>query len=627
MHLFAFPDTTLVYSAYLLLGSIAIVLAQNLDRLRNPLSESIAAFLVQGFAIGAAFGWDNDWDAAMLSGMVGIALFAALRYRLRLFTLSGHLIIVASALITVYSGLWAIQWIHDLPVSEAIRISLYSSLGISLVVLPLNFGKVWLRAAILGRRKWHRPRKPLSGNESRNCPKVSIHVPCYAEPPEIVIETLNALSRLDYPDYEVIVIDNNTTDPKLWEPLEQHCAYLGERFRFFHVEGITGAKAGALNYITPYVASDATLIACVDSDYIAEPDFLRRLAGFFDDPQVGFVQTSHDYRQWENRPYQKACYWEYMPFYKQMLPTLSEWTSSYTVGTMCIVRRQALQGVGGWAEWCLTEDSELAIRIHALGYQSITIADTFGRGLVPETFTDYKKQRFRWTAGPIQQLKHHFRLLLTGSSAGRSLMTPQQRYFELIHCTDGVHYIFSMLGSLVAPLITLQLVSSVNAIPIPKVLILLFLAATLMQFTFTWLEYRILGASWKDMVWGTIAAAALQHTKEVAAIAALFSRKPLSWTRTNKFKALPKGLSTLNSARWETTRGVVTIAMAIFCTYHLHIEQPGLAWVGVLFLFTSGLTYLAAPLMAILGERDLIEGVRLPSSPTITKEGIVETLE
>ena len=626
MHLFELRDTTLLYSVYFLLGSITIVLAQNFDKLRTPISENISAILVQVFAVGTAFAWDHDWDAAMLSGIAGIALFAVLRYRLRLFTLSGHLILTGSTMIILTSGLWGIQWIHDLPVSEAVRISLYTTLGISLVLLPLSFGKVWLRAAILGRREWRRPRTPLSGNESRNCPKVSIHVPCYAEPPEIVIETLNALSRLDYPDYEVIVIDNNTKDPKLWEPLEQHCAYLGERFNFFHVEGITGAKAGALNYITPYVATDATLIACIDSDYIAEPDFLLRLAGFFDDPQIGFIQTSHDYRQWENRPYQRACYWEYMPFYKQMLSTLSEWISSYTVGTMCIVRRQALQDAGGWAEWCLTEDSEVAIRIHALGYKSITIANTFGRGLVPETFTDYKKQRFRWTAGPLQQLKHHFRLLLTGSSACRSL-TPQQRYFELVHCTEGLPYIFSMLGSLIAPVITLQLASSVKVIPIPKVFILLFLVAMLMQFTLTWLEYRILGASWKDMLWGRIAAAALQHTKEVAAVAALFSRKPLSWTRTNKFKVLPAGLSTLNSTRWETTRGVVTLAMAIFCIYHLNIKQPGLAWVGVLFLFTSSLTYLAAPLMAILGERDLIKEIRSPSSPRITNEGIVETSE
>lgn len=626
-HLFSFSDTALIYSAFFLIASMAVVLAHNFGFPETPLAERIGALSVPIFATAVAGAWEHNWAAALVSGIAGMILVAALRFRLRMFTLSGHLIIAAFAMLTLCSGWWGVQWINGLPVSGATRISVYIGLGMSLAFLPLNFGKVWLQAAIFGRRQWRRPRAPLSGYESESRPKVSIHVPCYAEPPEIVIETLNALSRLDYPDYEVIVIDNNTTDPELWKPLERHCARLGERFRFFHVEGITGAKAGALNYIAPHVADDAELIACIDSDYVAQPDFLRRLTGFFDDPRMGFVQSSHDYRLWEDRHYQRACYWEYLPFYKQMLPALSEWGSSFTVGTMCIVRRRALQDAGGWAEWCLTEDSELAIRIHALGYTSVTIADTFGRGLVPETFTDYKKQRFRWTAGPMQQLRHHFRLLLPRFLSTRSRMTALQKYFEFVHCTSGVPYLLTLLGSFVAPFITLKLVSSADVVPVPTVLVPVFLAGMTMQLVFTGLEYRMLGASLKDMIWGSIAGASLQHTKEVAAVAGLFSRKPLRWTRTSKFRALPGGLSALTSTRWETARGVTMIAVAVFCTLHLHLEEPQLAWIGILFLFTSGLTYLAAPLMAVLGERDLIRQVRASSSPAVEKDQILEASE
>ena len=79
-------------------------------------------------------------------------------------------------------------------------------------------------------------------------PKVSIHVPAYNEPPAMLIETLDALARLDYPDFEVLVIDNNTRDEAVWRPVEAHCAALGARFRFFHVAPLAGFKAGALNY-------------------------------------------------------------------------------------------------------------------------------------------------------------------------------------------------------------------------------------------------------------------------------------------------------------------------------------------------------------------------------------------
>jgi len=64
----------------------------------------------------------------------------------------------------------------------------------------------------------------------------------------MLIETLDALARLDYADFEVLVIDNNTLEEAVWRPVEAHCAQLGARFRFFHVAPLAGFKAGALNY-------------------------------------------------------------------------------------------------------------------------------------------------------------------------------------------------------------------------------------------------------------------------------------------------------------------------------------------------------------------------------------------
>src|SRR6195256_5388536 len=61
-------------------------------------------------------------------------------------------------------------------------------------------------------------------------PKVSIHIPAYREPPEMLKATLDAVSRLDYPNFECMVVINNTPDPALWRPVEEHCRILGERF-------------------------------------------------------------------------------------------------------------------------------------------------------------------------------------------------------------------------------------------------------------------------------------------------------------------------------------------------------------------------------------------------------------
>ena len=117
-------------------------------------------------------------------------------------------------------------------------------------------------------------------------PKVSIHVPCYNEPPEMVKQTLDALANLDYPDFEVLLIDNNTKDPAVWEPVRDYCATLGPRFKFFHVAPLAGFKGGALNYLIPHTAPDAEVIAVIDSDYCVDRNWLKHMVPHFIDPKI-----------------------------------------------------------------------------------------------------------------------------------------------------------------------------------------------------------------------------------------------------------------------------------------------------------------------------------------------------
>src|SRR5439155_22758121 len=77
-------------------------------------------------------------------------------------------------------------------------------------------------------------------------PTVSIHIPAYCEPPDMLKQTLDAVARLDYPNFECVVVINNTPDPEFWQPIQDHCRALGERFKFINVEKVKGFKAGAL---------------------------------------------------------------------------------------------------------------------------------------------------------------------------------------------------------------------------------------------------------------------------------------------------------------------------------------------------------------------------------------------
>jgi cellulose synthase/poly-beta-1,6-N-acetylglucosamine synthase-like glycosyltransferase len=261
-------------------------------------------------------------------------------------------------------------------------------------------------------------------------PKVSLHVPTHNEPPELVIETLNALSGLDYPNFEVLVIDNNTFDESLWRPVEAHCARLGPRFRFFHLLPWPGFKSGALNYALDHTASDAEIIGIVDADYLVDARYLKELVGHFNDPAVAFVQTPQDYRdvQAQGR-YGRALYLSYLYFFEFSMPCRNERNGIIFAGTMGLIRRQALEAVGRWDEWCITEDAEVSIRLLKAGYQSIYIARSYGRGLMPLDYAGLKKQRFRWAFGGMQLLRMHARALLDGRAAGS--LTLAQRFAYL----------------------------------------------------------------------------------------------------------------------------------------------------------------------------------------------------
>ena len=96
---------------------------------------------------------------------------------------------------------------------------------------------------VLARRRHSRP---LPEADPDYKPMVSLHIPAYNEPPEILINTIKAAEQIDYPNFEVVVIDNNTKDESVYGPVEEYCRDR-ERVRFVHVAPWPGYKAGACN--------------------------------------------------------------------------------------------------------------------------------------------------------------------------------------------------------------------------------------------------------------------------------------------------------------------------------------------------------------------------------------------
>lgn len=595
---------SVIFFASAFASAAALVVADNLVPLRRSLPDALWTLLVYGCAVSVSHLLREGYEAAPALAL-GLAVALGSRRLVPDFTPAGRLLLATYGQFTLFALIWTGWFTSTIPVSELTRALMFAGYAILILTVPATMVGKFEEWEALCRRIWRRPRTPLAAQSRDRSPTVSLHVPTYAEPPELVIETLDALARLRYPNFEVLVVDNNTKDPALWRPVQEHCRRLGRRFRFFHVDPLSGAKAGAVNFALRHTAPDAELVGVLDSDYKAEPDFLERLVGFFDDPQVGFVQTPHDYREWQDSVYQRMCYWEYAYGVKNLLAALNEHGAAYTIGTMCLIRRRALEEAGGWAEWCLTEDSELAIRIYALGYSGVYLTTTFGRGLIPETFLDYKNQRFRWACGPIQQLRHHFRLLLPqrfGYHPSSSL-TAAQKIHELSHglglLNVGLSVLITLLGALALASMLLQ--REVVAVPLAVWWTgVVFLTTGV---ALRWLIYRVvLGCSTRDTFGAFLAKSALSYTIAVASLSGVLNR-PALWRRTNKFPVFPLGLGTLNCVRAELMLGLGGLAIGLGSL--AAVPELGLHALMAIGLLCQGLTYLAAPALALLAERDV----------------------
>jgi cellulose synthase/poly-beta-1,6-N-acetylglucosamine synthase-like glycosyltransferase len=262
-------------------------------------------------------------------------------------------------------------------------------------------------------------------------PKVALQVPCYNEPIEVMRETLTALSRVDYPDVIVQVVDNNTKDPKLWHALEQLCTELGPRFQFMHLEPWPGYKAGALNEATRRLPADVTVLGIVDADYIVKPDFLKAMVGHFADQRVAFVQTPQNYRDWKDSGYLRGLYYSYRYFFDVTMPARANRNAIIFAGTMGLIRRASLEAIGGWDENIITEDADASLRMLGEGATGVYEPTPWGEGLMPLTFDGLKKQRFRWALGGIQILRRQWRELL-----------PFARHRLRLTWAQRIHYLF-----------------------------------------------------------------------------------------------------------------------------------------------------------------------------------------
>lgn len=262
-------------------------------------------------------------------------------------------------------------------------------------------------------------RKPLEQDSDDQLPTVDVFIPTYNEDEYILATTIAAAKSMDYPAHKLTVwlLDDGGSEQKCNDPNPQKaesarkrradlmalCDQLGAVY--LTRKKNEHAKAGNLN--NGLAMSTGEIVVVFDADHAPFRAFLRETVGHFArDPKLFLVQTPHVFlnpdpieknlRTFHRMPSENEM------FYSSIQRGLDKWNGSFFCGSAALLRRSALETVGGFSGITITEDCETALDLHSQGWTSVFVDKPLIAGLQPETFASFIGQRSRWCQGMMQ---------------------------------------------------------------------------------------------------------------------------------------------------------------------------------------------------------------------------------
>jgi hypothetical protein len=268
-------------------------------------------------------------------------------------------------------------------------------------------------------------------------------------------------------------------------------------------------------------------------------------------------------------------------------------------GTMTIVDKAALEEVDGWSEWCITEDTELGLKLFEAGYEATYVPQSMGSGLMPDTLEAFMTQRYRWVYGAMQMLKRHARPIFVGGSA---LSWPQRYQFLsgwLPWISDGLGMVVTLMA-LVWTLL-MWLMPAYIDVPMPALS-----AAAMALFGTKLLKTLLLyppkvGSGFRGAVVASVAGLSLTHTVGKAVWTGLFtSGKP--FLRTPKC-ADPASFTQVLRVVWQEAGLLVLLVVAmISMAFDRGFQDPAVS-LWMVMLGVQSLPYLATMITAKISAR------------------------
>ena len=273
-------------------------------------------------------------------------------------------------------------------------------------------------------------------------PTVDVYIPSYNEPLEVVRDTVLAAQCLDYPHdkLKIYLLDDGKRSEFAVFAADVGVGYITRNDN-------AHAKAGNLNHAMKLTHGE--LICVFDCDHVATRIFLQAtVGGFLQDPKLALVQTPHYFYSPDpfernlsvgrNIPNEGAL------FYGPIQQGNDNWNATFFCGSCAVIRRSALDQIGGFAVETVTEDAHTALKLQRLGWGSAFIDIPLAAGLATERLVLHVIQRTRWARGMTQIFR------LDNPLLGRGL-TLQQR---LCYLSAMLYYQFALprIAFLTAPL-------------------------------------------------------------------------------------------------------------------------------------------------------------------------------
>ena len=333
-------------------------------------------------------------------------------------------------------------WESSLRWSGLIVYSSIFALALFLVILLFRY------LSLIGMAYWNNTRHTLTVRyDDSFLPPVSVIVPAYNEE-KLLESTVASLLDLDYPEYELIVVDDGSTDRTREIAAALVGAYRGGRIEVRLVEKPNGGKATALNAGIQVARHEFVLN--VDGDSQLSRDTLRKAIRHFTDPRLGAIAGNVKVLNRSNvwTTLQALEYVEGLNMARSAQSVVK--LVNIIPGPLGLFRKEAIRDAGWYTSDTFAEDADITLKIIRAGWRVEYEPDARSYTEAPESVVDLLKQRYRWTRGIIQAVRKHSDLFFNptinfGGTIVMWSMAFESLIWPIMNIFANVYFIFVAL--------------------------------------------------------------------------------------------------------------------------------------------------------------------------------------